>query len=546
MATGFLPKRGSLLGAPKAPSTKPITYPAPTLGMNAVDPLATLDPRYCLLSVNMIPDGRGMRVRSGYELQSAAGGQPIRTVIPFQASVAANDRLFVSTSSGFFSMDPSATSAGTFGITSGLAGTGVWTDFVLDNGLHYAFCADEANGLYRYEEGATNWVTAPSITGVSAANIVFVMQHKGRLWFVERNSARAYYLPAGAVQGAATRFDFGNKFNSGGTLVGLWRWTVDGGDGIDDYLVAIGSGGDVIVYRGSDPSSSATWQAVGQYYIGAPPAGRRIATSFGGELFVLSQYGLLPMSRLVSGRPVQEQDIYASRNIAPLIAEDMQRYRTQQGWEVQAIPTENVLLISTPAQTGLPLKQYALSSKTNGWCVFNDLPYFTGAMWRGEFYFGGQAIIRGAVADPGASTLCKLSGDTDAQGGVTALSGIPIRWSLLPAFTDAGESALYHRIQFLRPVFRSGGPPSYFIQPRYDYNTDDPIGTVVPTPITTASLWDVAIWDSALWSVDAATVDAVTAGSGIGRAMGAALVGESVAETQLLRIDLMFDTGGML
>jgi hypothetical protein len=42
-----------------------------------------------------------------------------------------------------------------------------------------------------------------------------------------------------ALYGTVTSWDFGSKFKHGGNLVGLWSWTVDGGIGIDDYLVAI-------------------------------------------------------------------------------------------------------------------------------------------------------------------------------------------------------------------------------------------------------------------------------------------------------------------
>jgi hypothetical protein len=349
---------------------------------------------------------------------------------------------------------------------------------------------------------------------------------------VERNTANAWYLAAGAISGAATRFYFGNKFQHGGTLVGLWNWTVDGGDGVDDYMVAVSSTGDVVVYRGSDPSTSTTWAQTAQYYIGLPPIGRRIAHSSGGELFLLSQYGVLPMTKLVSGRPVQEEAIYASRNITPLITTDLAATNLTRGWEIKACPFENVMLIGTPKVTGMPYKQFAMSTTTAGWCVFNSLEYISGETWHGTFYFGGDTGIN------------KLTGYKD-NVPVSGTTGDSIAFSLLTAFSDVGEGGQYHRVQFLRPVFKTSGNVAYAAAARYDYNTDD-YNPALSTPSTFGGTWDNGTWDSALWGADSVTVDSVFGGSGIGRAIGAALAGQAVSSTTLLRIDAILDTGGML
>ena len=542
MATGFLPRRGAVMGTQRQGGTHPFSYPAPAGGINAVDPLANLDTTYSVLANNLIPDGRGLRVRSGYQkFATNVGAGEVRTVIPFQGATAATDKLFVAGPAGIY--DISAGGAGAwatsiaFGTTTGNAGYGVYTDYVLDNSSHYVFYADEVNGLYQYPSGGP-WVSSVGlITGPAggAASIAFIMQHKGRIWMIERDSARAWYLPTGAVAGAATRFDFGNKFKHGGTLVGLWNWTVDGGIGVDDHLVALSSSGDVIVYKGNDPSSAATWSVVGQYYIGAIPAGRRQAQSFGGELFLLSQYGLLPMSRLISGAPVQENDIYASAKISPLVSTEMAASRTSFGWEVRNIPSENVFVINTPKRTGLTYKQFAMSTKTNGWCIFNDLEYITGDVWQGTFYIGGAG-----------GNVYRMTGNSDAVS-LTGTGGNAVSFSLITAFSDLGDPGRFHRVQFLRPVFRASAAPSYSIAARYDYNTDDYTGIAIPVTITGA-LWDAAaaLWDTALWGGDAATIQSVTAGSGIGRAVAAVLLGTSTGETNLIRIDLMADTGGML
>lgn len=542
MQTGFLPQKGATLSSAHPPVLKPFPFPAPSGGINAVDPLATLDTNFAVIANNLIADGRGMRVRSGtQQFATSVGSSDIRTVIPFEGATTPTNKLFAVGTAGIY--DITAGGAGAwavqvaFGNTTGDAGYGVWTDFVLDNGSHYAFYADAVNGLYQYPSGGPWAATGGAITGPAggSATLMFVTAFKTRLWFVENNSARAWYLPSGAVAGACTRFDFGNKFKHGGTLVGLWNWTMNSGVGIDDHLVALSSTGDVIVYKGDDPSTAATWSQVGQYYIGAVPAGRRQGQQFGGELFLLCQLGVLPMSRLMAGDALDQAATYASKNISPLITTDMAAFRTQQGWEMRNIPGENVFVVATPKQTGFSYKQYAMSTKTNGWCVFNDVEYVTGDNWNGTFYIGGPT-----------GTVYRLTGHTD-KVTLAGASGNAITFSLLTAFSDLGEPASYHQVQFLRPVFRASAAPSYSIGARYDYNTDDYTGLAVPTTIS-GYLWDgsTSLWDTALWGADSTTIESISGETGIGRACAAVLLGTSTGETNLMRIDMLYTTGGWL
>ncbi|HAM41754.1 MAG TPA: hypothetical protein DCP69_10590, partial [Candidatus Omnitrophica bacterium] len=184
-----------------------------------------------------------------------------------------------------------------FGTTTGNAGFGTVTAYTTVGGKFLMY-ADEVNGLYCYTEGTATWAKVASgtgagqISGIDPANIAFVTSWKNRIWFVERNSTRAWYLPIGQIAGVAASIDFGNRFKYGGQLVGVWSWTVDGGSGVDDYLVGISTAGDVLVYAGSDPTVDFTVR--GSWFIGKVPSGRRIATDVGGDLLLLTAQGILP------------------------------------------------------------------------------------------------------------------------------------------------------------------------------------------------------------------------------------------------------------
>jgi hypothetical protein len=543
VATGFSPKKGNYLGDPaKQASLKAVPFPAPSGGINAVDPLASLDPKYSVLANNFIADGRGLRVRTGtQQFATGVGTTDVLTIIPFEAATTGANKLFCAGSAGIYDVTaggagPWATSVA-FGVTTGTAGYGVWSNFVLDNGANYVFYADSVNGLYQYPSGGPWVATGVGITGPAggSADLTFVTQFKSKLWFCEKNSARAWYLASGTVAGVAKVFNFGNKFKHGGTLVGLYNWTMNSGVGIDDHLVALSSSGDVIIYKGSDPDTALDWFQIGQYYIGGIPAGNRQGAVFGGELFLLSQLGVLPLSRLMAGDALDDVATYASKNISPLITTEMAVSRTSIGWEMRNIVSENVFTVSVPKQTGLAYKQYAMSSKTNGWCTFMDLPYKTGDTYTGTFYIGSETGV-----------IYRLNGHSD-QVTLAGTGGNAITFSLITAFSDLSESALYHQVQFLRPVFRASAAPSYSIAARYDYNTDDYTGIAISTVIS-GYLWDgsTALWDTALWGADSTTVESVSGVNGIGRACAAVLLGTSTGETNLMRIDMMFTTAGLL
>lgn len=536
MSQGFYPQRGASLGTNQPAATKVVGIPAPIGGINAVDALASIDPKYCLNAVNLIADGRTMLVRPGYQefATSVGNGNGVRTVMPFTGATAAANELFAVCQEGIYEI----TSGGAIGAASialsnaASCGWGVWTNFVLDNGAHYLFYADPVDGLYQWISGGP-WAAVTAITGVAETNLVFVTQFKGRLWFIEKDSARGWYLASGAVAGAATRFDFGNKFIHGGNLVGLYNWTVDGGEGVDDHLVAISSTGDVMVYKGTDPSSTATWDLVGQYYIGAVPAGFRVAAPQGGDLYMLSQYGVIPLTRLMQGTLVQQEQAQLSRNIAPLIASTMSTTRQTNGWEMRNIPSANVFIVATPEVASQDTLQYVLSTKTEGWTIWNDVPYYSGEVYLGDFYFGNND-----------ATVYKLTGYTEGADS-SGLNGTDIVWSLFTTFQDYGDVGNYHVPGFARVVFTAGAAPGLAISARFDYDMSS-----APTSGSAASvvlaLWDVALWDTALWGASTATFTRTFGLAGIGRTVALALGGSSNSEVGLVRMDLFAQGGGPL
>jgi hypothetical protein len=178
-------------------------------------------------------------------------------------------KLFGATSSAIYD----ATTAGAVGaaaVSSLTSGQWSHTMFATAGGNFLVAC-NGADDVRNYD--GSSWTT-PSITGVTSANLIQVAVHMSRLWFVEKNTLKVWYLSTNAISGSATSIDFGSLSRLGGHLVGMTSWSRDGGAGIDDIAVFVTSRGEVHVYEGADPSSTTTWSRVGTFKI-AEPIGRR-------------------------------------------------------------------------------------------------------------------------------------------------------------------------------------------------------------------------------------------------------------------------------
>jgi len=511
-------------------------------GVNAIDGLAQALPLDAIYAFNMVPAPQGMKVRDGYrEWCTNVGTDGIRTIIPYISTLTAEDKLFAAAGDGIYDVTTSSSSPSqvlAFGTANNMSGYGQFVNFINLAGDKFILYCDESNGYQLYTQSTDTWSTiaqgtsAGQINGADPADFVFCMIWKSRVWFVSKDTGEAYYLPVGQVTGTVTKFSFSNKFKYGGHLVGLWNWTVDGGEGVDDYLVALSSAGDVVVYKGTDPDTDIDQRGV--YYIGPTPAGRRCAGAFGGELYLLSSYGLIPISKLMSGQVVIDTSILVSRKITPLINVDMAQMRTTLGWEVKLLPTQNLLMVSRPKVSGFDYIQYVQSIDTRGWALYRDFPYDTGDSWNGLFYVGtsdNRVLIHTGTLDN--ITLADPN------------SGDEIEWSILSWYSDLDTPAQNKIVQLIRATFTAEKIPNYSVLARYDYDLQEALSIPIPS-VPTGDVWDVAIWDSAIWGVGTATSNALSGGSGMGRSVAIALRGTSSAKTVLIRFDVAFTFGNIL
>lgn len=258
-------------GQPQGQQTQATVLPAPTQGIQANKSLMAMEPTEAIYSYNLLPKEYGMEVRPGYrEFADISDNTEVRSVMEFHDGL--DSKLFAATTTGIYDITAGGTINAaapvyTWPFTGGDAGFCIHVNFSNSAGQHLLVC-DEQNGYVRYSTSG-GWVVG-GVTGPTGGDtkLVHVCEFKEKLWFVEKETGMGWYLATSAITGAATSFVFGKKFAKGGYLRGLFNWTIDGGDGIDDYLIAVGDEGDILAYKGVDPAQPGDFQKVGNWYVG--------------------------------------------------------------------------------------------------------------------------------------------------------------------------------------------------------------------------------------------------------------------------------------
>jgi len=414
-------------------------------------------------------------------------------------------------------------------------------DYVVNNSISYSCTtggtSDASGGptgvAASITDGTVTWKYVPSMDGVEPNSLRFVMSWKNRLWFVPEDSSVSYYLPVNQFGGTANPVYFGSRFRYGGSLVGLYSWTVDGGTGIDDKLVAISRGGDVVVYAGTDPTYAETFGLVGVWWAGQIPPGRNVASDFGGDLFILSRLGCVPLSKLVSGGLIRDPNMFATAKVANLFNVLMTERGHLDGWAIKMHPSDNLLVISVPATPDKVQEQLVSSLSTKGWARHRGIPMTCMEPWQGTLYFGTED-----------GRVCKNDGYTDGAA-LDGTGAYAIDCSILTAYNNLG-SARKKRIHMVKPYFSTTGTtPGYKVEARYDFDLSE-VGIIPSTPPIAANSWGTGKWGVAKWGKGSGISGKLKGSTGMGTSVAIVLRVTAKTNTTLVGFDTIFDQGGLL
>ena len=471
------------------------SLPAPVGGWNARDALANMAPTDAVYLENMFPSVSNVNLRGGYVEHATGLPAAVETLMTYNSG--SDVKLFAMSDGSIFDV----TSAGTAGsaLVASLSNSQWEYTNVTTSGGSFLYTANGVDKPLLYD--GTNWtaidnVSSPAITGVTSTNLIQPTLFKNRVWFIEKDTLKAWYLPVASVGGAANVLDLSSVMHLGGKLQAMATWTIDAGYGVDDNLVFITDQGEVAVYRGTDPSNASTWSLIGVWVIGAPIS-RRCMTKYGGDLLILTLDGLIPFaSALQSSR--LDPNIALSDKIQGAFAAAARTYKDTFGWALLYNPLNNALIVNVPVASGQ--QQFVMNNITQAWCNFTGWNASCWALVQNEPYFGGNTFVAKAW--------------TTGDNGYS-VNGEPIRAKALQAFNYFETRGVVKYFTRARPSIFSNGLPAVVIGINTDFQTFDQTGALSFSP-SVAGLWDSGLWDVALWGSDVVISNNQAGVTGIG------------------------------
>lgn len=454
--------------------------PAPVGGWNARDSIAQMSALDAVQLDNWFPDTTQVKVRPGrVEVAELPGGNEIKTLLGV-SKADGNYRRFAASENGIFDITPGGSILAPVEVVS----TAFWESVQINvGGISYLWCCagDGANKVRLYNSTANTWLamdgaTVPALTGIPSTDVTNVGMWKYRLILCERNSLKFYYGPLNSVGGAFSAFDLGSVFKKGGHLVATANWTVDAGDGVDDRFVAISSEGEVALYQGTDPSSANTFSLVGVYNVGKP-IGKRCFLQLAGDLGVLTEQGLWPLSRALQSATVDKR-LALTDKIQAAFNSHYKLFGNTFGWQPVLLPKGPALLVNVPL-SDVYSYQFVMNLITGAWCKFTEWDAACMTVLDGKLYFAiGNMVWEGWV------------GTTDDGQAITATAA--------QAYSYGPTRKRAKKVKMVRPILQVTSPVNVAVAMNSDFA--EPL-TMSPDPSvpTVGSLWDSAIFDESTW-----------------------------------------------
>lgn len=469
-----------------------VSIPAPIGGWNARDVLGDMPPTDAVTLINMFPSTSTVMMRMGYTRHVTGITGQVESLMAYSSPTA--QKMFGAAGNSFY--DVTSTGAVGAAVVTGLTNARWQHVNISTSGGNFMYTVNGADKPRLYD-GST-WTTidaasTPAITGVTTTNLIHVNLFKNRLWFVEKSTLKVWYLPTNAVGGAANALDFQSIARRGGYLVAMGTWTIDAGYGVDDLAVFLTSEGEVIVYRGTDPSSASTWALVGVWQVGAP-IGRRCFVKYAGDLLLICQDGVVPLSGLLQSSRTNPK-VALTDKIQNAVSDAAVSYSGNFGWQLFFYPKGNMLMLNVPVAVGSQ-EQYTMNTITKAWCQFQAMAANCWEILADEPYFGGNGYVGRA-----------WNGFSDNSTNINAVAK--------QAFNYFGSKGLLKRWTLIKPVLLTNGSPSIYASLDIDFRDTTNASVLVNTP-TTYAAWDTAVWDTDVWGGGLSVSDSWNGVSGIG------------------------------
>ena len=369
--------------------------------------------------------------------------------------------------------------------------------------------------------------TTIGITGVDSSTFIHVNLFKNRLYFTQKDTLACWYLDVNSIGGAANPLYFGSIARNGGFLQAMGTWTLDAGQGADDYAVFVTSMGEVIVYNGTDPTSATTWALKGVWQLGQT-FNRKCFFKWAGDLLLLTQDGLVPLASALQSSRLDPRVNLTDKIYYP-ISQACTNFYANFGWQIQYFASENMLILSIPTNSGM--EQYVMHTITKSWARFTGIQaYCWEVSGDNTMHFGGDGFVGNFY-----------TAASDASSNITAY--------VQQAYSYFDTPGQNKRFTMVRPILQSdGGTPSVLCGLSVDFQPIDNTGQVTFNPSTqTVGIWDTAQWDKNNWGgglITSRVWQGVT-GIGFSGSINLTAVAQGI-ELHWASTDYVMESGGIL
>lgn len=384
--------------------------------------------------------------------------------------------------------------------------------------------AATTTGTYATYQGS--YAVNYAITGVNSNKFIHVNLFKNRLYFTEEGSMRVWYLPVNSIAGEAQQLDFGGIARNGGYIQGMATWTIDAGQGADDYAVFVTNMGEVIVYNGTDPNSADTWALKGVWQLGYIFA-RRCFYKFAGDILLLTQDGLVPLASALQSSRLDPR-VNLTDKIYYAISQACTLYGINFGWQIAYYASENMLIINVPINSGT--QQFVMNTISKAWASFSNISAQCWELSNDQMYFGGTGYVGhfwNAYSDDGNNINAQVQ----------------------QAYSYFDARGQLKRFTMIRPIFQTdNGIPGVLAGINVDFATQNDLGTVSFNAQNAAiGSWDNAIWDESQWGGALSITKSWQGVTGIGYSGGVVMkIASQGIDVHWASTDYVMEKGGVL
>jgi hypothetical protein len=499
----------------RARRTSVEVFPAPSKGWVQSGNIVTASRDQAEVLDNLWPTSQGARLRGGFS-EFADCEEAITRLFVYSSGT--DSVMFAAGANDIFN-----TTAPTVSVRGSLT-NGDWsTTQISTAGGVFLVGANGADSVFNFN-GAS--FSTPTINNVSSADLSQVWLFKERLFFVEKNTQSAWYLPTQSIAGDATEIPLGSVFRNGGALLFGATWSLDSGSGLDDVCLFVSTNGEIAVYEGNDPSSASSWSLVGVYEIGRP-IDKHSFFKAGGDLAIVTEDGIIPVSEALRK---DRAALQATAITYPI--EDAWKAAIAKGTGTRPISavlwqSQTLLMVSTSeTEGGLPVA-FTANARTGAWARTTGWDIQCQVVFNDQLYF----------ADAAGVIYAADTGGTD--------NGMAYRAIYVPKFSNSGSLRSAHSVGI---TYESSASLVYDLDIQADYQVSN-LSTPAATNAYAGDVWGAGVWGTFVWGAGAVpeTFTEWQFGTAVGYALAPSLTMTSnqvaLIPFKILSTRIRFETG---